>query len=150
MLVHLDTHRVVAGRHRGVFGGPPTSPFASGLVERAWLSRTQDVGLACRLPLRLVETQRLRVRRGCELRPPLSPCSHLFCGSYSIYSRLSRHRCRRVGVGRSPLDWRAETMTPNHALQRTASPPSVRASREFASAPCAPPAPPRPSLSLGR
>ena len=39
---------------------------------------------------------------------------------------------------------------PNHALQRTASPPSVRASREFVSALCAPPAPPRPSLSLGR
>ena len=35
----------------------------------------------------------------------------------------------------------------NHALQRTASPPSVRASRAFVSAPCAPPAPPRPSLS---
>lgn len=33
------------------------------------------------------------------------------------------------------------------ALQRTASPPSVRTSREFVSAPCAPP-PPRPSLSL--
>jgi len=40
--------------------------------------------------------------------------------------------------------------SPNHALQRTASPPSVRASREFVSAPCAPPASPRPSLSLGR
>ena len=37
-----------------------------------------------------------------------------------------------------------------NALQRTASPPSVRASLEFASAPCAPPAPPSPSLSLGR
>jgi hypothetical protein len=39
---------------------------------------------------------------------------------------------------------------PNHSLQRTASPPSVRASREIVSARCAPPAPPRPSLSLGR
>lgn len=38
----------------------------------------------------------------------------------------------------------------NHARQRTVSPPSVRASREFASAPCAPPAQPMPSLSLGR
>ena len=39
---------------------------------------------------------------------------------------------------------------PNHALQRTASAPSVRASRGFVSARCAPPAPPRPSLSSGR
>jgi hypothetical protein len=36
----------------------------------------------------------------------------------------------------------------NHALQRTASPPSVRPSREVVSAPCAPPAPPRPSLTF--
>ena len=43
-----------------------------------------------------------------------------------------------------------EATMPNHALQRTASPPSVRASREFVSARCAPPAPPRPSLGLGR
>jgi len=38
----------------------------------------------------------------------------------------------------------------NLALQRTAFAPSVRASREVVSARCAPPAPPRPSLSLGR
>ncbi len=39
-------------------------------------------------------------------------------------------------------------LSPNHALQRTASAPSVRASREFVSAPCAPPPPPRPALSV--
>ena len=43
-----------------------------------------------------------------------------------------------------------DVVPPNHALQRTASPPSVRASREFASALCAQLAPPRPSLSLSR
>lgn len=38
----------------------------------------------------------------------------------------------------------------DHALQRTASAPSVGAWREFGSARCAPPAPPRSALSLGR
>lgn len=38
----------------------------------------------------------------------------------------------------------------NHALRRKAFPPSVRASREFVSVQCAPSAPPKPALNLGR
>ena len=56
----------------------------------------------------------------------------------SLPGPSARRQARRVAAGF------------NHALQRTASPPCVRASREFASAPCAPPALPRPSLSSPR
>lgn len=51
------------------------------------------------------------------------------------------HTTRRVPVLPTPR---------NPSWHLTASAPSVRASRECVSAPCAPPAPPRPSLSLGR
>ena len=58
--------------------------------------------------------------------------------STSASSRAQQFVSRRCGA------------TPNHALQRTAPSPSVRAFGFVGRPPCAPPAPPGLSLSLGR
>lgn len=123
-------------------------------------------GTASRIPIRhhqdfTTEASRAtsRDRRAVALRVGALE-GQAASASAAVAPRVSRHRdtggtsavldCRRrrERVGEAMIE--ISTTPPNHALQRTASPLSVRASRAFVSAGCAPPVPPRPSLSLGR
>ena len=83
----------------------------------------------------------LVVLEGCQLR---FPSCRSVCWTQERCSCTGRHTTTDAQLAMR------HSRRPNHSLQRTASPPSVRASREIVSARCAPPAPPRPSLSLGR